>query len=247
MSDIVTFAVRVASTFTQEYTVFSLQKNNFMGRIFWKHTIGSLLGENRTTYAFLKQNTPLLPVIKELAAGYHILPVFDENRRLVNLIGQMDICDFVSENSVYFPSISQKSIKELGLGRKERIIQAPTTATAFECLLILSENNVSGLAVVGTDGRLVANFSKTDVQEVTRDTFHQLGLPVLEYLYRTKPLKSFQSGPVICFKNTTLEAALLRIVKRKVHRLFLVDYDLKLEGVISLADIMKRLTDTKLC
>lgn len=73
--------------------------------------------------------------------------------------------------------------------------------------------------------------------------FHQLYLPVKQLLKTTNTMRSFMNAsdsslPVVVHMDSTLEECISLIEEHHVHRLFIADTSLKLEGEISLCDII---------
>jgi len=80
--------------------------------------------------------------------------------------------------------------------------------------------------------KLLGNFSASDIKVLIDSDFQILDQPLFDYI------QSIEQKPVYCFATTTVEAALLRITLEKVHRLYIVNSDRSLLGVVSLTDIM---------
>jgi len=202
------------------------------------------------TYPMSREN-PFHPVTKgyslfaafELLArehGLHRVPVVDSERKLVNMITQTQIVQFLNKNINKIGSIKDKPITMLP-SAKSTVIRIHENETTIEAFKLMHYKDISGVAVINDDGKLVGAISHSDLKLIQADgrMFWRLYQTVKNFL-----LKNRKEGydrphhPVIADANETIESALKKFEESHVHRMFVVDEHKKPIGVISLKDIL---------
>ena len=97
------------------------------------------------------------------------------------------------------------------------------------------ENNVSGLAILNDDDTLCNVLSAKDLKQVQGSSFSTVFLPVGKFLdEKIKRQKKFVSVK----KDSTLKEVMKEFVDLKIHRLFIVDDNNKVVGVITGSDVV---------
>jgi len=251
VSDIVAFVVRIVRSFSsnRELSQESLQQLALEAKIFTGQVVGTIFENNIATFPLITQSTSLLTVVQYLAK-YHMLPVFEDSK-VMNLITQSDIAEFLIENGIYFPTLMNKNVTQLNLGSMENVVKVSRTASTIECLHIMHDRQVSCVAIVDMEDHLIENFSRSDIREISEQSFRYLALPAIEYLnsihfkkvdQHTLPL--IPLPPVACNEGTSLEAALLRMSRKRVHRIYLIASDRRIRGLITFTDILKLFCQT---
>jgi CBS-domain-containing membrane protein len=62
------------------------------------------------------------------------------------------------------------------------VITMPEWKSALEALAMMQEHDISGIAVVDKAGRLLGNFSMSELRTIRVEHFGALALPVAEFL-----------------------------------------------------------------
>ena len=71
----------------------------------------------------------------------------------------------------------------MGAGLCTRVIKTiEASKSAFEAIVMMREHDISGIAVVESSGRLIGNFSMSEMRSVMAEHFGSLALPVCEFL-----------------------------------------------------------------
>lgn len=99
---------------------------------------------------------------------------------------------------------------------------------------VMALQNISGVPIVGDDGRLVGIITRRDMKFLERDNLR---------IADVMTARNLVTGP----PNTTLEQASAILKKAKVEKLLLVDKDQKLAGLISMRDIERSRRDSGSC
>jgi 5'-AMP-activated protein kinase regulatory gamma subunit len=232
--DLLVFIVDNISNEIQDITKESIQNLKWAGQCFSRTIAGELINYSQSDpYKTITNQTLLLEVVTLFAGEYKRLAVVEGNK-IVNVISQSDIIEFLTTCGVYIGSKILKTIKE--------ILTPSGVATVNEKMNIIStlrymkNIKVSGVAVVDDHHRIIANFSATDLIGLTEDNFHLLSLSIKEFVYK---IHGFPKPPVFVLPNDSIETVMLKLVVHKVHRVYIVNPEMKPIGIITLTDIMK--------
>ncbi|TNN15106.1 5'-AMP-activated protein kinase subunit gamma-1 [Schistosoma japonicum] len=138
-----------------------------------------------------------------------------------------------------------KSLNDLKLGTYIPHVQTITKQTTIiEALRLFLKYQVSCLPLVDDEnGQLIEIYAKFDVINlaVTR-TYDNLNVCVYDALEFRRINRERYPAPLTCFKTDILQDVMIKIIESGVHRLIIVDENNKVEGIISLSDILKLLT-----
>jgi len=241
--DIVSFIVRVAPDLhsIKENELLSLE---MAGRAIAFAEIKEILdASGRDPYVPVYEDSAATFAADLLAAGVHRVPLFaSSSSNLTAIVSQSDVIRYVhskiSEGGELYHAV-QKNLNELGLASTS-VFSVNTGVTVLEALKVLDEKRVSALAVVDpVTGRLVGNFSASDLKGLYQEQFPSLLLSVREYLEKHSPgsLKPFVIRP-----ESTLKVVLDEIVENKVHRLWIIDNEFRPQGIVSQTDVVKLFT-----
>jgi len=103
-------------------------------------------------------------------------------------------------------------------------------------LRYMRDRGVSGVGIVDSSGKLIGNFSGSDLLGLTADRFPLLALSVKEFLVK---MYGYPKPPVCCKSTDTVESLLLKMMVHKVHRIYLVDVNMVPTGIITMTDLMQ--------
>jgi CBS domain-containing protein len=120
-------------------------------------------------------DTSLMVVSKMFSSEIHRVGVI-HNDRLVNILSQSDIIRFLATRGVYIGSQMEKPISEEGLEplgvasvlvkdqyEKYQLTLFKDNLPTIDVIRFMRDKMLSGVAVVDNQGRLVANFSGSDL------------------------------------------------------------------------------------
>jgi len=201
----------------------------------------------------VKRSTPIQTLLDAFFQGIHRVPLMsDDDTTLMGLITQFDMLTIVAEcSSLIDESIRQKPLKEIDLGEKD-VISVHKRKTVIEVLNTMTKakkSPVSAIPVIDDEGKIIANFSASDLKTLNRSNFDWLVLPVLEYLHRIRDQESKQFHraleaykslhPITWTENSTFQSVVMLIFTNKIHRVWLVNEDNKPKGVVSIGDLFK--------
>uniref|UniRef100_A0A0R3RUG7 CBS domain-containing protein n=1 Tax=Elaeophora elaphi TaxID=1147741 RepID=A0A0R3RUG7_9BILA len=173
----------------------------------------------------------------------HRLPVLDPNDGSpLFILTHKRILKFLwlFGQSLYVPGYHNKTCKELGVGTYNGIrVVYPDTSLIF-CLDILLNKGVSGVPVVEHNTlRVVDMYSRFDAIGVAlEDKIDELDVTVQEALAFRNTFRLEKDRVVAISANDSLWTAITVLVERNVHRLCVLKDSGRIEGLISLSDIM---------
>eukprot|EP00795_Rhopilema_esculentum_P014639 gene14639-5725_t len=172
----------------------------------------------------------------------HRLPVIDpETGNALFILTHKKILRYIYNHfdDVPMPDFMGDTLEELGIGTLQNIATIRSETSVIEALNIFAERGVSALPIVDQSGKVVDIYARFDVINLAAErTYNNLDITVSEALSHRQD--GFE-GVQICRTDETFYTIIDRIVKKKVHRLVVVDRDRIARGIISLSDILNYL------
>eukprot|EP00878_Enallax_costatus_P010411 GHUV01010866.1.p1 GENE.GHUV01010866.1~~GHUV01010866.1.p1 ORF type:complete len:449 (+),score=124.72 GHUV01010866.1:208-1554(+) len=142
----------------------------------------------QTTIKELVMNGLLNPTERGTHRGKHIVTgtvhrvaVYDNQFRLQNIISQTDIIRFLHMNKADLGDMGSKTAAELGWCPRPVVSLGPETS-AIEAMLLMNQKQISAVAVVDGVGKIIGNFSISEMRTIMAEHFGALALPVGEFL-----------------------------------------------------------------
>ncbi|XP_077471205.1 5'-AMP-activated protein kinase subunit gamma-1-like isoform X1 [Stigmatopora argus] len=180
-------------------------------------------------YTLIKNKIHRLPVIDPVTGNaLYILT----HKRILKFL-QLFMCEMPK------PAFMKQTLGELGIGTYQDIAFINPYTPIIKALNIFVERRVSALPVVDESGKVVDIYSKFDVINLAAEkTYNNLDITVTQAL---KHRSQYFEGVMKCHKMETMETIVDRIVKAEVHRLVVVDERSRIEGIVSLSDILQAL------
>jgi len=171
-----------------------------------------------------------------LSHRIHRLPVVDrqESNTILHIITHYRLLAFIAEKLDQKLSIFSFTVEQLGIGTYKNVVTVLKDTPLHVVLTLLAEGRISAVPIIDENGEILDVYSKSDViilvKQVNENFLHESVGTVLEY----KQKDPFYT----CSKKDTLGPILSQLVRTRVHRLVCVDNTNRVEGVISLSDIL---------
>mmetsp|Transcript_19020 Transcript_19020/g.53354 ORF Transcript_19020/g.53354 Transcript_19020/m.53354 type:complete len:311 (-) Transcript_19020:294-1226(-) len=236
MLDLVCFIVKVSPDkwcLDNDY----LRSLQTAGRAISLELVSNVLNESgRDPYVPLCQGDPATEAVTMFSCGLHRVAVIDRNSgELLHTLAQSDLARVLAEElkRSACKHIGAKSLKELGLSQTSPLV-IDEHCNVLGALQKIDETRVSALGVVEANGKLIGNFSASDLVGLYRKSLPDLTKPVDKYLAHYSPRSL---TPIVLTDDATLLDVVNTLVESKIHRVWLVDADGKPTGVVSLTDI----------
>ncbi|OVA09520.1 CBS domain [Macleaya cordata] len=185
------------------------------------------------------------------------LPVVDLGEgKIENIITQSAVVHMLAEcvGLHWFENWGTKKLSELGLPimKPYQLIKVHEEEPVLEAFKRMREGGIGGLPVViGNGQKAIGNISIRDVQfllaapEIYKDyrsiTAKNFLTAVRSYLKEHQEESPMLLGTITCRKDDTIKEVIMRLDSKKIHRIYVVDEDGNLEGVITLRDIISKL------
>lgn len=124
------------------------------------------------------------------------------------------------------------------LGDKPAAVQSiHLRHTAWEAFCrIASLSPLSAIAVVDDAGVLVTAISAGDLRGLNRNRIPDLSRPIITFLKSTHGDDGIL--PLTCHSRFTLQQIMAALVLGQAHRIWLCDADDRVEGVVTLTDVL---------
>jgi len=167
-----------------------------------------------------------------------------EEEGILGLYTQSDIVRFLGQNPYWLnlcPN-SGRTIEELGILTHpfENVVTIEQNQPAFEAFKRISESGTSGIAIVDSDGVIVAVLSASNIRGISRRNFQLLKRPLFEFLQRDRR-RGWWVMPVCLRETDTLEKTVLQFNSSRVHQMFVLDESGRPKHVVTLTDILRKL------
>jgi len=235
--DLLVYVLELTSE-SKDITKESIENLKWEGKCFVRQETGPLVNISQTDpYLSVKEDTPLLDVVRIFASEVHRLAVVDkvQKERVLNVISQTDIIKFLTERGVWIGSKLEKPITEVGL-EPLGVCSVRDENNVVDVLRFMKTRSVGGVAIVDRDNRLIANFSASDLVGLNESNFPLVALNVKEFLTR---MYGYPKAPIFCKTTDTVETIMLKLTVHKVHRIYVVNNHMQPTGIITLTDLMQ--------
>uniref|UniRef100_A0A383WD30 CBS domain-containing protein n=1 Tax=Tetradesmus obliquus TaxID=3088 RepID=A0A383WD30_TETOB len=117
---------------------------------------------------------------KHIVTGtVHRVAIYDNHFRINNIISQTDIIKFIFMNKGELGDLATKTAAELGWASRPVVTLGPDVS-AIEAMLLMNQKQISALAVVDGVGKIIGNFSVSEMRTIMAEHFGALALPVGE-------------------------------------------------------------------
>ncbi|KAI8815947.1 uncharacterized protein EV422DRAFT_572289 [Fimicolochytrium jonesii] len=170
----------------------------------------------------------------------HRLPLVDrhENQEtIVSVVTQYKILKYLAANA---PAVTRLAVTlgQLGIGTFKDLATATASTPLIQVLNLFMDRQISAVPIVDAEGMVLDVYEKYDVLMLAREgAYYDLEMPVSEALVKRAP--DFE-GIHTCTLSDTLGHVLETIRRMPVHRFIVVDQG-KLQGVVSLSDLLRYL------
>lgn len=225
-----------------------------VGEEFMKTTTAKVLGisqifgkYNEINYP-IRLSSPLAHVLELFCSNVHRVPVLSETNVLTNYLTQTEVIQFLAQSLYLLGDKALLTVETLGICNFGKVVTVRETETVMNTIKILASHNISAVPIVDEFGKLLANFSLSNLKGLQRKNFSELFLSVTDFLQlqRIKETENFMSinnskslRPQTCKSTDTFEATVYKLVATRIHRLWVVDPHMRVIGVISIGDLFK--------
>eukprot|EP00026_Physarum_polycephalum_P011093 Phypoly_transcript_11290.p1 GENE.Phypoly_transcript_11290~~Phypoly_transcript_11290.p1 ORF type:complete len:304 (+),score=42.82 Phypoly_transcript_11290:241-1152(+) len=239
MIDIVDIAFFVAFSYEQKHAE---GNESILFKDVRAHDLLSISTEGKLMETFSPKVT-LDKVTEAFSKGIHRALITTEGDRKYHILSQVDVVRFLHKSGK-FDNLFSKTLNELPILFKFHppIETMNGDAPAINGFKMLGRDRLGAVAVIDIDGNLIGNLSASDLRGVA-----------VEYLIKTilRPAKQFlqlvrgldDAHPVTAKMNDSLGSVVDKMVEHKLHRVWIVNDQNKLDSLVSFSDICRLFSD----
>ncbi|KAJ0049409.1 SNF1-related protein kinase regulatory subunit gamma-1 [Pistacia vera] len=243
-------AAMTSGNFFEALTTSDLYKNT---------KVGDISGSFRWAPFLALQSSNSFLTMLLLLSKYKMksVPVVDFGEgKIDNIITQSSVIHMLAECAglQWFESWGMKKLSEIGLPMMslKQIIKVYEDEPVLQAFKLMRRYRIGGIPVVESGGnKAIGNISLRDAQflltapEIYHDyrsiTAKNFLTAVKNYLENHHDDSPLVSGMITCKSDNTIKELIQLLDSKKIHRIYVVDDDGNLEGVITLRDIISRL------
>ncbi|KAL2636212.1 hypothetical protein R1flu_007691 [Riccia fluitans] len=221
-----------------------------------KAKVSHIAGSFRWAPFISVQPTDSLLTVLLLLSKYRMksLPVVESGKgSIFNFITQGDVTHMLVQCSglSWFDKLGKSSLSQLGLpkARDRKMLEVEESLHVVAAFELMNRNGVGGIPVVADGTRkVIGNISASDVsflltvpeifQHDSPLTAGKFLASVRKYLIEKKEKSPLLRPVLTCQPTETLKASIAKLDRAKVHRIYVVDENEDLIGVITLRDII---------
>jgi len=221
-----------AKIFTEE----QIQFLHNQGQQFSKKECGALMNlSQRDPLVTMNLQDTLFSAVEKLSES-HRIAIVNNDSKLVNFLSQMDILSFILSGSCELPNMK---MNESDLTFMDFVGSLDEDTNIMAAMRYMRDCGVSGIAITNKEGRIITNFSSSDLLGLHCNNFSLLTLSVKEYLLC---IYGFLKTPICCRVTDSVTSIMEKMDFFKVHRVYIVNENMCPFGFISITDFMKFFT-----
>jgi len=188
----------------------------------------------------------LIVVLEIFAKGSHIVGVAnDEGTKLLGILSQGQLFQEIAKKWTFNAYVTLAELTKAKYVTSP-VISIRNTAKAYEAFDKMSTANLSGLAVVNEEGKIVHNTSATDIK-LWLIASNSLDESIEQFLVNVRKMNLQDKYPItICNLNDGIKKAVAKLQATKYHRLWVVDQNVCPIGVLALTDIFRLIVEDHL-
>jgi CBS domain-containing protein len=212
-------------------------------KAFLKITVEKLMvspGPPRSAFLPVKNNFSLLYCVEILAKelGIQRIPITNAHGVLWNYLTASHVLEFMRKNLDKMGSIKNKPISQFGDISKP-VITIGQDALAYDAFIKMHTQQVHGIAVLDDKQHIVGALSVRDLKLVVEDQMFSHLLETCKTFIQKLGEDLKRPSHTITIKQTdTMQKAIELLVEHKLHRLFVVDGQKHVLGVVGLKELL---------
>ncbi len=160
---------------------------------------------------------------------------------IVNIITQSALMQTLSANLERFGSVGKRTLAQLGLASPARVFSVTTEDKLRKAFQLIKENDISAVPVVDpVTGAIKGNISARDARLLVSSSkiYKLLNMPIRVYLDVVSD--GAENSAITCTGADTMEDVIKRLVRSRIHRVYVVDGQQRVIRVVSLRNILRK-------
>jgi CBS domain-containing protein len=202
------------------------------------HLFHSTLVKDVMKYPVSKKNvffpfekgSSVLSATEKFCHGIHRVAAVDLENKILNVVTQSGVLNFINKHIKTLGEQRNMKVSEMTLSN-QYVLSVTIHEKAIDAFRLIHTANVGGIAILDDAGKLAGNISARDIKRIasTGRFISRLFKPVGEFI---------ENDPIYVKNDDTIEKVIQTICDHRLHRVYVVNDLLELEGVISLTDIL---------
>lgn len=201
--------------------------------------IRDLLKKEKKQPAYIYNDASMANVIKEMSSNeLKRLFVIDRNGKILNIITQSSLMDFICDHDEWFRHILNAELSKFNINRN--VVSVKKDENVIEAFKLMKENKISAVCVTDRYGYVIDTISVKDLRTVVPGLtiMQRLFIPIEDFLNRIEVETKKKRELIVCSENDTVRNVLEKIRRTRVHRVWMLSHG-KANGVVSLKDILE--------
>ncbi|KAN0028459.1 hypothetical protein ACTFIV_010304 [Dictyostelium citrinum] len=194
--------------------------------------VGEVLKYNREPFLPLFVNSPIQLLIHIMTHQLQV-PIMSNETIVVDIVSRLNVIKFINENIDELGSKANSSVRSLGLLSKE-IFSIGMDSRVIDAINLLNSEQITELAVIDKDGKLIGTFSPSDLRKLSIYSFNQCYEPISKFI-KFPP----QDQLILVSPSSTLKATIRKFVDNNAQICWIVDNQLKPISSITQLSLMK--------
>eukprot|EP00048_Salpingoeca_helianthica_P023394 m.24082 g.24082 ORF g.24082 m.24082 type:complete len:463 (+) comp8614_c0_seq1:138-1526(+) len=160
---------------------------------------------------------------------------------IVNIITQSALVQTLSANLDRFKTVSKCTLAQLGLATPCPVFSVTTDDKLRVAFHIIKSKDVSAVPVLDPiDGTIRGNVSARDVRLIASSNkiYKLLNMPLRSYLDVVSD--GAENSAITCKGTDTMEEVIKRMVRSRIHRIYVVDEKDRVIRVVSLRNVLRK-------
>ncbi|KAI8068412.1 hypothetical protein BC940DRAFT_299012 [Gongronella butleri] len=218
---------------------------------FFEHPLGEAIGQtDESSRLVTVRPSDALSVVLELFSehgAHRVLVQPDVAGQAPIFLSQMDLVKYLQAHNHQLGTILDTTVPTLverGIERRHKPVDIDSITfktTAVSAFVQLAKHpHINAVPIVDDDGVLVGDLSPEDLRGLNKPRLQQLDKPVLMFL---KASHGDLFPPFTCHSRFTLSQLMASMVLRNARRLWWVDVDGLIKGIVTLTDVLGAFTD----
>ncbi|EGC37722.1 hypothetical protein DICPUDRAFT_91572 [Dictyostelium purpureum] len=195
--------------------------------------VGDVLKYNREPFLPLYVNSPIQLLIHIMT---HVpqVPIYASSSEtiVVDIVSRLNVIKFIHENIEDLGLKSNASIKSLGLLSKQ-ICSIDSDSRVIDAINLLNSEQVTEIAVINKEGKLIGTFSASDLRKLSIYTFNQCYEPINKFV------KLDQDQLIVVSPSSSLSQTIKKFVENNAQICWIVDNQMKPISSITQLSLMK--------
>jgi CBS domain-containing protein len=198
----------------------------------------------RNPFHAVNQTASLQDVVEILTKGIRRVPVIDDAGKVVNIVSQSSIIQFVNKHLHEIKPLFDEKLENLTVGNAP-VLTTPKETRAIDVFRMMDHHMRSGVAVVDATGVLLGYTSGPDLKLfIQTPSLGVLQLPIMTFLNKIRAQSIDISTPVTtCSLHEPAALLIGKLVATRSHRVFVVTNDYKPARVISIVDLLRYIVE----